>query len=111
MGPEIIRGKCPMAFEEVIFNFSNSDELVLTQRKIDGTYQKVLKPRKEVKGAMEIRIDCRAVDRTRSMTSLTPPNPWCKKRRDICPIYEIARTLLREKGFEPSKTRFDKIVY
>jgi len=98
-----------MAFEEITLTFSDPDELVLTQRKIDGVYQKMLKPRQEVKGAMEIRIDCPAVDKTRPMTSLTPPNPWCKKRMDTCPIYEVARMLLRERGFEPSKTRVDVV--
>ena len=63
MGQKIIRDKCPMAFEEITFTFPDPDELVWTQRKIDGLYQKVLRPRRKVKGAMVIELHCPAIDK------------------------------------------------
>jgi len=45
MREKIIRAKCPMALEEITLTFSDPNELVMTQRKINGRYQKVLRPR------------------------------------------------------------------
>ena len=109
MGEKTFRTKCTLTTAEVTFALSDPNELVLTQRKIDGRYQKVLKPRKEVKGSLNIRIDCREIDRSKPTTSYDPPNPWCKKRNNACPIYEIARTILRKKGLHPSSVRIDVV--
>jgi hypothetical protein len=104
-----IKDQCPMALEEITFIFDDPEEPVLTQRKVDGVYRKVLKPRKEVKGSMNIEIHCPAVDPTKPMTGLNPPNPWCAKRNDVCPIYEVSRTLLKKRGYRPNQKRIDII--
>lgn len=106
---KVIRDQCLMALEEVTFTFDDPDEQVWTIRKIDGRYQRVLRPRREVRGSMNIEIYCPAVDRTKPMIGLTPPNPRCKKRDDICPIYEIARVLLKKRGYRPNKARIDVV--
>lgn len=104
---KVIHDQCPMGLEEVTFTFDDPDEQVQTIRKIDGQYKRALRPRREVRGAMNIEISCPAVDRTKPMIDLNPPNLWCKKRNDICPIYEIGRILLKKRGYQPNKARID----
>lgn len=51
---------CPITgSDEIIIHFIEPEVLVLTQRKNkDGKYEKVMKPRKEVKNALLPRVSC-----------------------------------------------------
>jgi hypothetical protein len=94
---------CPITCsDEIVVTFPNPNELVSTQRKTsDGKYERVLKPRKEVKKALLPDVRCPSLGHP----VLHAPRPlgkqlwkkgisWCKKTRKECPIEQVTQDLL-----------------
>jgi len=94
---------CPITkSDEIIVTYLNPEELVTTQRKtIEGKYERVLKPRKEVK-TPSIEVNCPsqghpALDVSPSSLGLQlwkGGKAWCRKTQKVCPMEQIIQDLL-----------------
>jgi len=94
---------CPVTVsDEIIVTHPDPEELVITQRKTtEGKYERVLKPRKEVKGGLLPEVSCPSL----GIPILDAPSPlgtqlwkegkaWCAKRKKVCPMEQIIQDLL-----------------
>jgi len=100
---KVIRKICPITgSDEIVVTYPNPEELITTQRKtIEGRYERVLKPKKEVKGGLLPEVDCPsqghpALDLTSPLgTQLWKEGKaWCRKTRKVCPMDQIIQDLL-----------------
>lgn len=99
----VIKKICPITgSDEITVIYLDPEELVTTQRKtIEGKYERVLKPRKEVEGGLSPEVDCPS--QGHSALDLTSPlgtqlwkegKAWCRKAKKVCPIDQIIQDLL-----------------
>jgi len=100
---KVIRKICPITgSDEIVVTYPNPEELITTQRKtIEGRYERVLKPKKEVKGGLLPEVDCPS--QGHPALDLTSPlgiqlwkegKAWCRKTRKVCPMDQIIQDLL-----------------
>lgn len=100
---KVIKKICPVTMsDEIIVTHPDPEELVITQRKtIEGKYERVLKPRKEVKNGLLPDVNCPslghpALDMPTSLgTRLWKEGKaWCRKTEKVCPMEQIIQDLL-----------------
>ena len=100
---KVIRKICPITgSDEIVVTYLNPEEPVTTLRKTEeGKYERVLKPRKEVKGGLSPEVACPS----QGHPALDVPSPlglqlwkegkvWCRKTRKVCPMEKILQDLL-----------------
>jgi len=99
----IVKKICPVTgSDEIVVTYPDPDELVITQRKDPtGSYKRVLRPRKEVKGGLLPVVACPslghpALDAPPSLRLqlLKEEKAWCRKTGKVCPIENILQGLL-----------------
>lgn len=89
---------CPLTCsDEITIKYPDPNELVLTQRKTsEGKYEKVMRPRREVKNGLLPQISCPSLGHP----LLDAPKPlstqlhedrqgFCRKTVNVCPIDKI----------------------
>jgi hypothetical protein len=100
---EVVKKTCPVTKSDVIvITYPNPEELVVTQRKTtEGKYEKVMKARKEVKGALLPEVACPsqghpAIDAPSSIgiQLMKEGKAWCRKTKRVCPMEQIIQDLL-----------------
>ena len=100
---KVIRKFCPITgSDEIVVTYLNPEELVTTLRKTEEEkYERVLKPRKEVKDGLSPEVACPS----QGHPALDVPSPlglqllkegkvWCRKTRKECPMEKILQDLL-----------------
>ena len=97
------RKTCPVTCsDEIVVTFLDPEELVTTQRKMpNGKYERVLKPRKEVKGGLSPEIACPSQGHP-AIDTVSPlgiklwkeGKAWCRKIKKECPMEQIIKGLL-----------------
>jgi len=100
---KIVRRICPITgSDEIVVTYLDPEELVMTQRKIvEGKYERVLKPRREVKGGLLPEVACPS----QGHPALDVPSPlgmrlwkegkaWCMKTKKVCPMEQMVQDLL-----------------
>ena len=104
MRRKAIRDKCPMGLEDVVLTLVYLDALH-TKSDAPQAVLRILgktKPseRAQVKGWVE--LSCSSMDYSHLPRHVMAEKvvSWCKKRGNICPMQELARALLREKGYK-----------
>jgi hypothetical protein len=97
------RKTCPVTgSDEIVVTFLNPEELIVTQRKApDGKYERVLKPRKEIKGGLLPEVRCPSqghpalhAPQTLGMQLWKEGRAWCRKTKKECPMDDIIQDLL-----------------
>lgn len=95
---------CPITkSDEIVVTYLDPEELVTTQRKtIEGKYERVLRPRKEVRGGLSPNVACPsqghpALDISPSSLGIQlwkGGKAWCRKTQKVCPMEQIIQDLL-----------------
>ena len=95
---KIVKKMCPVTgLDEVTVTYFDPEELVVTQRKKDGKYERVLKPRKQVANALTPTISCPQMkhpsiaDLPKQLTDqlLNETKVWCSRIKKPCPSDQI----------------------
>ncbi len=94
---KVIKKACPVTKSNIIITYPDPEELVLTQRKSsEGVYEKVLRPRKEVKGGLSPTVEC--LNMGHPAIDIASPlgielwkegKVWCRKIKKECPTERI----------------------
>ena len=87
--------------DEITITYLDPEESVATRRKtIDGEYERVSRPRKEVKGGLSPEVNCPsqghpALDLPTSLGTklMKAKKAWCRKTQQICPMEQILQDL------------------
>lgn len=100
---KVVRKTCSVTgSDKIVTTYPDPEELVTTQRKTaEGKYERVLKPRKEVKDGLSLEVKCPS----QGHPALDAPSPlgmqllkegkaWCRKTRKVCPMEQIIQDLL-----------------
>jgi hypothetical protein len=99
----VVKKICPVTkSDEITITYLNPEELVTTQRKtIEGKYERVSRPRKEVKGGLSPEVNCPsqghpALDLPTSLGTelMKAKKAWCRKTQQVCPMEQILQDLL-----------------
>jgi len=98
----VVKRICPVTkSDEITMTYLDPEELVATQRKtIEGKYERVSRPRKEVKGGLSPEVNCPsqghpALDLPTSLGTelMKAKKAWCRKTQQICPMEQILQDL------------------
>ena len=94
----IVKKMCPVTgVDEITVTHFDPEELVTTQRKIDGKYKRVLKPRKQVANALKPAFSClqmkhpELANLPKSLADqlLNEEKVWCNRIKKPCPTDQI----------------------
>ena len=89
---------CPVTgLDEITVTYPDPEELVMTQRKIDGKYKRVLKPRKQVANALKPTFSCPQLeypfmaDLPKSLADQmeNEERVWCNRIKKPCPTDQV----------------------
>lgn len=98
-----VKKTCPITrSDEITITYPDPNELVRTQRKdSNGSYKRVLRPRKEVKGGLSPEVACPSqghpaldVSSPLGLQLWKEGKAWCRKTRKVCPMDKILQELL-----------------
>lgn len=100
---KIKRKTCPITgSDEIVITYLDPEELVTTQRKTaDGRYERILKPRKEVKNGLSPEVKCPSqghptldVASSLGIQLMKEGKAWCRKTKQVCPMEQITQGFL-----------------
>jgi hypothetical protein len=98
----VVKKICPITkLDEITVTYLDPEELVTTQRKtIEGKYERVSRPRKEVRGGLSPEVDCPsqghpALDLPTSLGTelMKAKKAWCRKTQQVCAMEQILQDL------------------